>query len=79
MHEPNELQIKLNQIRHAGLLHDADDARRVAQYLRETRALRSWRFRLAEALLRLATVLSPYHRSVIQLSQKSGGTMVTRS
>ena len=77
MHEPNQLQIKLTEIRYANLLRDADDARLVARYLRETRAQRSWRFRLAEGLLRLATALSPYHRAIIQLGRNSGGTMVT--
>lgn len=78
MHEPNEMQIRLSELKHQGYLHEAEDARLLARYLRETRDQRSWRFRLAEVLLGWATSLSPHHRTMIQLSRKSSGTILTR-
>ncbi len=70
-----EMDIQLHKLKHQGYLQEAKQARLVAQYLHQTKAQRTWRFRLADILLRLATRLSPHHRAILQSARQTSGTM----
>lgn len=72
MHGPYELQTKLAGQRVEEYQRQAEEARLLKVYLQASKARRSWRYRLAEALLGLATRLTPYHRRLIQVGRQSG-------
>lgn len=66
MYGLNEKDFRVSQLRREAYLREAEQAREVKAYLAQTRPCRTWRFRLAETLLGVATRLSPYHRELIR-------------